>query len=64
MDEGESLEMTVMFMASEGAYIEALRDLHQFSIEHKIAIVGPTTVMPIIKIVHMYWKIKPKAGIK
>ncbi len=58
LDEGESLEMTVMFMASEGAYIEALRDLHQFSIEHKIAIVGPTTVMPIIKIVQMYWKIK------
>lgn len=58
LDEGESLEMTVMFMASEGAYIEALRDLHQFSIEHKIVIVGPTTVMPIIKIVQMYWKIK------
>ena len=58
LDEGESLEMTVMFMASEGAYIEALRELHQFSIENKIAIVGPTTVMPIIKIVQMYWKIK------
>ena len=56
--EGESLEMTVMFMASEGAYIEALRKYHKFSIENNIAIVGPTTLMPIIKIVQMYWKIK------
>ena len=58
LEEGESLEMTVMFMASEGAYIEALREHHQFSIESNVAIVGPTTLMPIIKIVQMYWKIK------
>jgi DNA recombination protein RmuC len=58
LEEGESLEMTVMFMASEGAYIEALRKYHQFSIESNVAIVGPTTLMPIIKIVQMYWKIK------
>ena len=58
LEEGESLEMTVMFMASEGAYIEALREYHQFSIESNVAIVGPTTLMPIIKIVQMYWKIK------
>ncbi len=53
-----SLEFTVLFMASEGAYIEVLSDLANYSYEKKIAIVGPTTLMPIIKIVQSYWKLK------
>ena len=53
-----SLEMTVMFMASEGAYIEALQKYADYSFSQKVAMVGPTTLMPIIKIIHQYWKIK------
>ena len=53
-----TLEMTVMFMASEGAYIEALEVYANYSFKQKVAMVGPTTLMPIIKIIHQYWKIK------
>ena len=53
-----TLEMTVMFMASEGAYIEALEAYADYSFKQKVAMVGPTTLMPIIKIIHQYWKIK------
>ena len=53
-----TLEMTVMFMASEGAYIEALEVYADYSFKQKVAMVGPTTLMPIIKIIHQYWKIK------
>ena len=54
----DTLEMTVMFMASEGAYIEALEAYADYSFKQKVAMVGPTTLMPIIKIIHQYWKIK------
>jgi len=47
-----TLEMTVMFMASEGAYIEALEVYADYSFKQKVAMVGPTTLMPIIKIIH------------
>ncbi len=53
-----TLEMTVMFMVSEGAYIEALEVYADYSFKQKVAMVGPTTLMPIIKIIHQYWKIK------
>ena len=53
-----TLEMTVMFMASEGAYIEALEVYANYSFKQKVAMVGPTTLMPILKIIHQYWKIK------
>jgi DNA recombination protein RmuC len=53
-----TLEMTVMFMVSEGAYIEALEVYASYSFKQKVAMVGPTTLMPIIKIIHQYWKIK------
>jgi len=53
-----SLEMTVMFMASEGAYIEAPHKYSNYVYKQKVAMVGPTTLMPIIKIISLYWKMK------
>lgn len=55
----ESLDLIVMFMPIEGAYILACdEDMIKKAVNEKIAIVGPTTLIAILQIISRIWSSK------
>ena len=55
----ESLDLIVMFMPIEGAYILACdEDMIKKAANEKIAIVGPTTLIAILQIISRIWSSK------
>ena len=55
----DTLDLIVMFMPIEGAYILACEEsLIEDAFRHKIAIVGPTTLIAIIQIILRTWNNK------
>ena len=55
----ESLDLVVMFMPIEGAYILACdEDMIKKAANEKIAIVGPTTLIAILQIISRIWSSK------
>ena len=58
----QSLELVVMFMPIEGAYIAACNDdLISHAIKSKVAIVGPTTLIAILQIITHLWRTKKQS---
>ena len=58
----KSLELVVMFMPIEGAYIAACNDdLISHAIKSKVAIVGPTTLIAILQIITHLWRTKKQS---
>jgi|TARA_B100000003_G_scaffold66753_1_gene59662 DNA recombination protein RmuC len=57
-----SLDLVIMFMNVEGAYILACEDdLIKEALRNKIAIVGPTTLIAIIQIISRVWTNKQQS---
>ena len=57
-----SLDLIIMFMNVEGAYIVACEeDLIKEALRHKIAIVGPTTLIAILQVIHRTWSNKKQS---
>ena len=57
-----SLDLVIMFMNVEGAYILACEDdLIKEALRNKIAIVGPTTLIAIIQIISRVWPNKQQS---
>ena len=57
-----SLDLVIMFMNVEGAYILACEDdLIREALRNKIAIVGPTTLIAIIQIISRVWTNKQQS---
>ncbi|MBN8217418.1 MAG: DNA recombination protein RmuC [Spirochaetes bacterium] len=55
----ESLEMVLLFIPNEPAFLAALRadrDLHARAFEKKILIVSPTTLLAVLKVVFDAWR--------
>ena len=58
----QSLELVIMFMPIEGAYIAACNDdLISHAIKSKVAIVGPTTLIAILQIITHLWRTKKQS---
>jgi len=58
----ESLDLIVMFMPIEGAYILACdEDMIKRAANEKIAIVGPTTLIAILQIISRVWSSKKQS---
>ena len=58
----ESLDLIIMFMNIEGAYIMACEDeLIKDALKAKIAIVGPTTLIAILQIINRAWSNKKQS---
>lgn len=58
----ESLDLIVMFMPIEGAYILACdEDMIKKAANEKIAIVGPTTLIAILQIISRVWSSKKQS---
>ena len=58
----ESLDLVVMFMPIEGAYILACdEDMIKKAANEKIAIVGPTTLIAILQIISRIWSSKKQS---
>lgn len=57
-----SLDYVFMFIPLERAYIDALdnckNDIYKFSFDNKIAIVTPSSLMPILKAIEYLWNIE------
>jgi len=57
-----SLDLIIMFMNVEGAYIVACEEeLIKEALRHKIAIVGPTTLIAILQVIHRTWSNKKQS---
>ena len=57
-----SLDLIIMFMNVEGAYIIACEEeLVKEALRHKIAIVGPTTLIAILQVIHRTWSNKKQS---
>ena len=57
-----SLDLIIMFMNVEGAYIVACEEeLVKEALRHKIAIVGPTTLIAILQVIHRTWSNKKQS---
>ena len=57
-----SLELIIMFMPIEAAYIAACNDdLVGHAIKSKVAIVGPTTLIAILQIIAHHWNTKKQS---
>ncbi|WP_348760731.1 DNA recombination protein RmuC [uncultured Salinisphaera sp.] len=55
-----TLDYVFMFIPSEAAYVEALRgdfDLQREALDHNIALVSPTTLMPMLRAVENLWRL-------
>lgn len=55
-----TLDYVFMFVPSEAAYVEALRgdfDLQREALDHNIALVSPTTLMPMLRAVENLWRL-------
>ncbi|HET7313829.1 DNA recombination protein RmuC [Salinisphaera sp.] len=55
-----TLDYVFMFVPSEAAYVEALRgdfDLQREALEANIALVSPTTLMPMLRAVENLWRL-------
>ena len=58
----DSLDLVVMYMSVEGAYILACEDdLLSQAIRNKIAIVGPTTLIALLQIISRAWSNKKQS---
>tara|TARA_B100000029_G_scaffold152985_1_gene148134 strand:- start:8924 stop:9865 length:942 start_codon:yes stop_codon:yes gene_type:complete len=58
----ESLDLVIMFMNVEGAYIIACEEeLIKEALRQKIAIVGPTTLIAILQIINRAWNNKKQS---
>jgi DNA recombination protein RmuC len=58
----DSLDLIIMFMPVEGAYISACEeDVIKEALRSKIAIVGPTTLIAIIQIIIRTWNNKKQS---
>jgi DNA recombination protein RmuC len=58
----DSLDLIIMFMNVEGAYIIACEDeLIKEALKTKIAIVGPTTLIAILQIINRAWSNKKQS---
>ncbi|MBH44291.1 MAG: hypothetical protein CMD88_02395 [Gammaproteobacteria bacterium] len=58
----DSLDLVIMFMNVEGAYIMACEDeLIKEALRYKIAIVGPTTLIAILQIINRTWNNKKQS---
>jgi len=58
----DSLDLIIMFMNVEGAYIMACEDeLIKEALKAKIAIVGPTTLIAILQIINRAWSNKKQS---
>lgn len=61
LPEVETLDYVFMFIPSEAAYVEALRgdfSLQREALEMNIAIVSPTTLMPMLRAIANLWKLQ------
>ena len=57
-----SLDLIIMFMNVEGAYIIACEEeLIKEALRYKIAIVGPTTLIAILQVIHRTWSNKKQS---
>ena len=57
-----SLDLIIMFMSVEGAYVLACEDnVVQDALKEKIAIVGPTTLVAILQIINRTWTNKKQS---
>ena len=57
-----SLDLIIMFMNVEGAYIIACKEeLIKEALRYKIAIVGPTTLIAILQVIHRTWSNKKQS---
>ena len=58
----DSLDLVVMYMSVEGAYILACEDdLLSQALRNKIAIVGPTTLIALLQIISRAWSNKKQS---
>jgi len=58
-----SLDLIIMFMNVEGAYIIACeKELIKEALRYKIAIVGPTTLIAILQVIHRTWSNKKQSA--
>lgn len=61
IDRIETLDYVFMFIPSEAAYVEALRgdfDLQREALDANIALVSPTTLMPMLRAIANLWKLQ------
>lgn len=62
MHGNDSLDLIIMFMNVEGAYIMACEDeLIKEALKAKIAIVGPTTLIAILQVINRAWSNKKQS---
>ena len=62
MHGNDSLDLIIMFMNVEGAYIMACEDeLIKEALKAKIAIVGPTTLIAILQVINRTWSNKKQS---
>ena len=62
MHGNDSLDLIIMFMNVEGAYIMACQDeLIKEALKAKIAIVGPTTLIAILQVINRTWSNKKQS---
>ncbi len=55
----KSLDMVLMFVPVEGAFIDAIRtapDLYEHALERRVIVVSPTTLLATLKAVHHVWR--------
>ena len=55
----KSLDMVLMFVPIEGAFIDAVRvapDLYEHALERRVVVVSPTTLLATLKAVHHVWR--------
>lgn len=55
----KSLDMVLMFVPVEGAFIDAVRvapDLYEHALERRVVVVSPTTLLATLKAVHHVWR--------
>tara|TARA_B100001057_G_C22855317_1_gene952456 strand:+ start:2786 stop:3751 length:966 start_codon:yes stop_codon:yes gene_type:complete len=58
----DTLDLVIMFMSVEGAYILACEDeLLTMALKNKIAIVGPTTLIALLQIINRAWSNKKQS---
>lgn len=61
IDAIRTLDYVFMFIPSEAAYVEALRgdfDLQREALDNNIALVSPTTLMPMLRAVANLWRLQ------
>jgi len=61
IDAIRTLDYVFMFIPSEAAYVEALRgdfSLQREALEHNIALVSPTTLMPMLRAIGNLWRLQ------